>query len=290
MAQLDFVDSHIHLYDMKHPELFYGHWQPGVPHPFLGQQIQKLAERNYFAEDYIAETRTSNVTKAIHIQSAIGSKDPAKETEWLQQAADRTGFPHGIIAHADLRDPGVESVLERHCQYPNMRGIRDFSYGDYLVEPDFHRGFALLKKYNLIAGMNAQWQDMKKLRGLAETFPNTVIVIDHAGLPDERSGDYYENWKKGMAIAAKAANIYCKISGLGLGDNNWTVGSIRPYVLYCIETFGIGRCLFASNWPVDWLFSSFDTVINAYNAIISSLSEDEQIALFSGNAENIYRV
>ena len=63
------------------------------------------------------------------------------------------GVPHGIVAHADLRDPGVERVLERHCESPNMRGIRDFSYGDYLVEPDYHRGFALLEKYNLVSSM-----------------------------------------------------------------------------------------------------------------------------------------
>ena len=98
MSKPEFVDAHIHLYDMQHPELFYGHWQPGVPHPFLGSQIQKLAERNYLAEDYISETRDANVTKAIHVQAAIGTKDPVKETEWLQKAADRTGFPQGIVS------------------------------------------------------------------------------------------------------------------------------------------------------------------------------------------------
>ena len=105
-----------------------------------GSRYRRLAERNYLAEDYIAESRNANVTKAVHVQAAIGSPDPVAETEWLQAAADRTGFPHGIVAHADLRDPGVEGVLERHCRFPNMRGIRDFSYGDYLVEPDFPPG------------------------------------------------------------------------------------------------------------------------------------------------------
>ena len=67
MTKIDFVDSHVHFYDMQHPELFYAHWQPGKPHPTLGDQIQKLAERNYLAEDYIAETRNANVTKAVHV-------------------------------------------------------------------------------------------------------------------------------------------------------------------------------------------------------------------------------
>ena len=91
MDKLEFVDTHVHLYDMQHPELVYGHWQPGVPHPSLGWQIQKLANRNYVAEDYIAETRNANVTKAVHVQAAIGSPDPVTETEWLQEAAGAGG-------------------------------------------------------------------------------------------------------------------------------------------------------------------------------------------------------
>ena len=290
MEKLEFVDTHVHFYDMQHPELVYGHWQPGVPHETLGEQIQRLAERNYLAEDYIAETRNANVTKAVHVQAAIGSPDPVAETEWLQAAADRTGFPHGIVAHADLRDPGVEAVLERHCQLPNMRGIRDFSYGDYLIEPDFHRGFALLEKYNLVSSIAAGWQDMAKLRELADTYPNIMIVVDHTGLPAERTDEYFEQWKGGMAVAATCGNIRWKISGLGMSDQSWTVDSIRRWVLTSIETFGVGRCIFATNWPVDWLWSTYDNQVGAYTEIISDFSRDERVALFSKNAEKLYRI
>ena len=290
MEKLEFVDSHVHFYDMQHPELVYGHWQPGVPHESLGWQIQRLAERNYLAEDYIAETRNANVTKAVHVQAAIGSPDPVTETAWLQDGADRTGFPHGIVAHADLRDPGVEGVLERHCRFPHMRGIRDFSYGDYLVAPEFHRGFALLEKHNLVASIAAGLQDMEKLRELANRFPNIAIVVDHTGLPAERTDEYFAQWQGGMAVAATCANIRLKISGLGMADNNWTVDSIRRWVLTSIETFGVDRCFFATNWPVDWLWSTYDVLVNAYTEIISGFSRDEQIALFAKNAERLYRI
>ena len=219
MTKPEFVDAHVHFYDMGHPELFYAHWQPDVDHPVLGAQTRKLAERNWLAEDFIAVSRDSNVTKAVHVQAAIGSPDPVKETEWLQKAADRTGFPHAIVAYADLRDPGVEAVLERHCEFANMKGVRDFSYGDYLVEPDFQRGYALLERYDLVASIAAQWQDMEKLRNLAAVFPNTIIVIDHAGGPMERTQEYFNHWKQGMQTAAEAENIICKISGLGMGDH-----------------------------------------------------------------------
>ena len=290
MDKPEFVDAHVHFYDMGHPELFYAHWQPDVVHPVLGTQTRKLAERNWLSEDFIAVSLDSNVTKAVHVQAAIGSADPVKETEWLQAAADRTGFPHAIVAYADLRDPDVEAVLERHCEYPNMRGVRDFSYGDFLAEPDFHRGYALMEKYGLVASIAAQWQDMEKLRDLAATFPNIVIVIDHAGGPMERTQEYFDHWKQGMRTAAEAENIICKISGLGMGDHNWTVESIRPYVLHCIETFGVDRSLFATNWPVDSLWSGYDTIVSAYDEITRDFTEGERRALFSANTERLYRI
>ncbi len=290
MRKLEFVDAHVHFYDMHHPELFYGHWQPDADPPVIGKQMRKLGERNFLAEDFIEITRASNVTKAVHVQAAIGSKDPVKETEWLEEAAERTGFPHAIVAHADLRAPDVEAVLARHCEFPRMRGIRDFSYGDFLVSEDFHRGYALLEKYNLHASIAAQWQDIENLIALANKFPNTIIVIDHAGNPAERNEEYFEQWKRGMATAATAENIICKISGLGMGDHNWTVESIRPYVLSCIEAFGVPRSIFATNWPVDSLFSSYDTLIDAYAEIVSDFSDDEKRDLFARNTEALYRI
>ena len=290
MAKPEFVDAHVHFYDMDHPDLFYAHWQPDVVHPFLGTKTRRLAEQNFIAEDFIALTRPSNVVKAVHVQAAIGSLDPVKETEWLQEAADRTGFPHAIVAYADLRDPSVEAVLERHCEFPNMRGIRDFSYGDYLVEPEFHRGYALLEKYGLVSSIAAQWQDMEKIVVMARKFPAITIVVDHAGFPTERSEEYFVDWRRGMETAAQAENVICKISGLGMGDNAWTVDSIRPYVLHCIETFGVERSLFATNWPVDSLWSSYAAIVDAYDEITSDFTDDERAALFSGNTERLYRI
>ena len=63
--------------------------------------------------------------KSVHLQAAMA--DPVQETAWLQCLAEDPagrGFPHAIVAFADLADPGVEAVLERHCRYPNVRGIR----------------------------------------------------------------------------------------------------------------------------------------------------------------------
>jgi predicted TIM-barrel fold metal-dependent hydrolase len=93
-----------------------------------------------------------------------------------------------------------------------------------------------------------------------------------------------------MCALAKADNVVMKISGLGMMDPRWTVESLRPWVLGSIEVFGPDRVVFGTNWPVDRMFSSYPDLINAYAEIISGFTGDEQVAMFSGNAENLFRI
>lgn len=81
-----------------------------------------------------------------------------------------------------------------------------------------------------------------------------------------------------------------KISGLGMADHEWTVDSLRPWVMACIEAFGVERCVFGTNWPVDRMYSSYGDVLDAYAEIIADLSASEQQALFTENAKRIFRV
>jgi predicted TIM-barrel fold metal-dependent hydrolase len=131
---------------------------------------------------------------------------------------------------------------------------------------------------------------MGKARDVAKRFPGVAMVLEHAGFPRSRSDEYFRDWKSGLHDLAQAESVSCKISGLGMFDNQWTVDSLRPWVMACIEAFGVERSFFASNWPVDRLYSSYDPLIDAYFEIISDFSPSEQVALFSGNAERIYKI
>ena len=59
---------------------------------------------------------------------------------------------------------------------------------------------------------------------------------------------------------------------------------------HCIDAFGPERCIFASNWPVDKLFSTYDVLIDAYTEIVAGFSPDEKTAMLSGNAKELYRL
>jgi len=93
-----------------------------------------------------------------------------------------------------------------------------------------------------------------------------------------------------MKTFARAPNMVVKISGLGMRDRNWTVDSIRPWILETIDIFGVDRCMFGTNWPVDRLYGDFDTLLNAYRTVIADFSADEQARLFSRNAVRYYRI
>jgi predicted TIM-barrel fold metal-dependent hydrolase len=263
--------------------------EPDWVHPILGD-IDGLKVLRYMAPEFIAETRFQNVTKAIHVQAAIGIEDPVEETRWLQEQANATGFPHGIVAHCDLSSPDAEAVLERHLHYPNLRGIRDFGQGDYLIDTAWRRGYGLLARHGLVFCLDVIWENMGKARDLADAHPGVVLCIDHAGFPRARDSEYFASWRKGMETVAGAPNAVCKISGLGMCDNRWTVDSLRPWVLTCIEAFGVERSFFGTNWPVDRLYSSYGDVVDAYAEIVAELTPSEQKAVFSANASRIFRI
>ncbi len=289
MARLPFVDTHVHFSDMQNPNLRYVWLEPGWKHPILGD-IEGIQAQRYWADEFIAETRFANVKKSIHVQAALGIADPVEETKWLQAFADRLGHPHGIVAECHLAQPDAEEVIARHMQYANMRGIRDFGAGDYPRDPAWRAGYRHLRTHDLVACLDSSPETYGSIKDLAQAFPDIVISLDHAGFPRRRDAEYFAMWKRELANLAQAPNVVIKISGLGMCDPTWTVESWRPWVLYCIETFGIDRAFFGTNWPVDRLYSSYPDVLNAYAEIISDFSENDQVKLFSANAERIFRV
>jgi len=242
------------------------------------------------ADEFIAETRFANVTKMVHVQAALGSEDPVNETAWLQEMADKSGFPQGIVAECHLADDDYAEVLERHSQFANMRGVRDFGPGEYLIDPAWKRGYKELAKYGWVCCLDSDPEHYHQAADLAREVPGATMCIDHAGFPRKRDDAYFAHWKAELAKVAAAENAVIKISGLGMCDPNWTIESWRPWVSTCIELFGVERSFFGTNWPVDRLFSSYTDVIDAYAELISEYSESEQIALFSGNAERIFKI
>ena len=295
MAKLKFVDTYLQLKNTFNPNFHYGSLDPESTSPNLGKHLERLKGKRHGVDDYLKQAKGANVVAAVHVETAAGARDPAMETEWVQSEADRTGFPQGIVGLADLKAPDAEQTLERHLRFPNLRGIRHRSEDDFTLDPAFRRGYALLGQYRLageivVGGL----ERATNLRDLAGRFPDTPLAIDHGGLylnePVPNTPEFFQEWKRSVAILAQAENIFCKISGIAYFDHDWTVSTLRPWVLTCIESFGAKRCMFGLHWPNDPLFGGCRKLVDAYAEIISGFTAEEQKDLFSQNALELYRL
>ena len=289
MAHLPFIDTHVHFYDLENPKLRYDLLQPGAQHEII-EDIRAIKAQRYWADDWLAETRFSNVAKSIHVQCAGGIPDPVEETRWIQAFSDRLGHPHGIVAEVHLAELDAESVIERHLEFPNVRGVREYRDDDYLLDPAWQRGFSYLDKHGLVSCVHAKPETYANVKVLAAKHPNMTVCLDHAGFPRGRDPEYFGLWKREIVNLAEAPNVIVKVSGLDICDPRWTIDSVRPWVSTCIEAFGPERTIFASNWPFGRLFASYPDVVDTWAALISEYSDGEQAAMFSGNAERYFRL
>ncbi len=282
-----FTDTHVHFWDMREPALRYEWLEQDWIHPVLGDH-GAIKSLRYWPDDFVAETRFSNVGAAIHVQAAIGSPDPVEETAWLQRFSDRRGVPTGIVAYVDLADDAAGDTLDRHSRFSSLCGIRDLRYDDYLTDRRWQRGYAQLESRNLVLCDDPLLDAMDDVAALASLYEGITYCVDHAGWPRSRDAAYFQEWKTKMRNIAVQPNTVVKISGLGMSDPQWTLDSLRPWVLVCIEMWGTERAFFGSNWPVDRLFSSYTDLLNAYREIIKDFTLAEQTALLGTNATRIF--
>jgi predicted TIM-barrel fold metal-dependent hydrolase len=293
VAAIPFVDSHVHFHDLAHPPLRYAWLESDAElDPIVGDD-RAIRSQRYWAEDFCAESRFHNVSQVVHVQAAIGTPDPVSETSWLQEMADRVGAPHGIIGYVNLAGQNARADLERHRQFSNFRGVRDLRYDGYLTDASWRAGYRSLE--GLVCCDDPFLEQTHIARELAESAPRVTLCIDHAGFPGwsgphRRLPGNDKHWRKAMRDLARADSVVVKISGLGMSDHSWTVESIRPWVLECIEAFGVARSFFGTNWPLDRLYSSYGDVTDAYGEIIGDFTDAEQHALFHGNAQRIFRL
>lgn len=298
-AELALIDPHHHLWDLERNR--YPWLQERPLKPRLEGDIEPIA-KTYLIEDYLADVRNQNVVKSVHVECGWDSNDPVGETAWLQSVADQHGFPHGIVARAELNALDIEQILAGHAQYKNVRGIRHIvcwhrdpvrsyvSRPDLLTDRHWRHGFRFLQKFGFSFDLQLYPSQMTDGAELAKAHPETLIILDHAGMSVDRDEEGIRTWRRGMRGLAAAPNVAVKISGLGAVDWHWTIDSLRPFVLETIDVFGVDRCMFASNFPVDKLYSDFDTLYAAFFSITRECSVDEKRMLFHDNAARFYRL
>jgi predicted TIM-barrel fold metal-dependent hydrolase len=159
-----------------------------------------------------------------------------------------------------------------------------------MSDPRWRAGFRYLARHGLSFDLQTPWWHLGEAVALAGAFPGILIVLNHTGLPADRSPEGLRAWRVAMGRLAGAPNVAVKISGLGIPGQPWTPESNREVVLRTIDLFGIDRAMFASNFPVDRLVATFDAIYGGFKAIVEDFSLADQRQLFHDNAVRLYRL
>ncbi len=240
--------------------------------------------------------------------------------------ADGPELCKGIVGHADFRHgAAIRELLEAQIEAGEgrFRGIRQSAVWDpsglrtssripvkgLLMSDDFREGFGELGRLGLSFDSWNYFHQIPELADLASAFPETQIVLDHVGGvlgigPYEgRREELFDAWRENVQDLARRPNVAVKLGGLamhtvgfGLNERPEPPSSEElatlwaPYFEICLDAFGVDRCMFESNFPVDGTSCSYHVLWNAMKRLSSAMTEAEKTALFSGTAARIYRL
>lgn len=258
----------------------------------------------------------------------VGETEFVADIAAQSAAADSTkAIIAGIISHADLTlGDTLGEVLEAHevAGKGLFRGIRHagahhphpeeaFIPGRYppglFLDEAFQAGVQLLGQRGYTYESWHYHFQLCDFYALAKAAPETTIILDHFGIPlgtksyrNQREA-IFQQWQADIATLAECPNVYAKLGGLAMPDNGFgwheadkpatsdeLVAAQQRYYLYTIKCFGVNRCLFESNFPVDKLSISYAVLWNAFKKMVADFSEDEKHALFYGTAAKVYRL
>ena len=294
-----FIDAHQHFWDLERNP--YPWLQDKEPIPFRYGDYSAL-KRNYLPADLARDTAGFAPVKTVHIEAEWDRASPVEETKWLTALSAETRRPTACVAHATLDRADVEEVLAAQANYPLVRGIRHKPVTSAsraearrglqgsMDDERWRKGFALLERHRFSFDLQAPWWNLEQAADLARDFPAIHIILNHTGLPADRSAEGLAGWRRAMERVARWPNAAVKISGLGQRDRPWTQEANVPIIRNTIEIFGADRCMFASNFPVDSLAASYKTLLEGFTAAIADHTPAQRQMLLHDNAQRIYRL
>jgi L-fuconolactonase len=279
------VDAHVHLWDPARTD-----WYPYLAHPQAdGAGDASKMFRRFDVETYRAETAQWNVEKFVNVAAATG-RHSIEETIELDRNADAGGGPEAIIGGLPPTDTVAEAIelLDRQMTASRFRGVRPMGahQGPLPAAEVLHA----LKDRNLLFELMAHTDQLQvAAEGLAG-MDELIVVVEHTGWPRSGSDEEYALWRTGIdALAGLGDNIVCKLSGLAMPFGSMRVDAFAPWLEYAIEGFGVDRCMFASNFPVDAMYGTFDDLYTTFSTVTAGLDGASRDQLFAANAERVYR-
>ena len=277
------VDAHIHLWDLDN--LSYP-WLEAVP------EIKK----NYLMADYYKAAKNQDVEAMIFVQAECSSEQFLNELAWVQAIADKDERLKGIVPWAPLHlGVEVEGILENFQKDSRIKGVRQIIQLEqetgFCLSQGFIDGIRLLGEYGLHFELTIDVHQFPDVLKLVEQCPGTQFILDHIGNPNIAKKQM-NLWGEYLKIFADSGNHYCKFSNFVCNANlvNWTTEDLKPFSEVVIDSFGVDRLIWASDWPHALRASSWNRWFETSLELTSEFSAKEQDQFFKENAIKFYRI
>ena len=313
LPELPLVDAHHHLWDRG-------------GHTYLPAQLRKDAQDHNVQASVYVECLSGYRDHGPEHLRCVGETEYLMGMLSQTSAGTTTDVGAGIVGRADLAlGAAVDAVLDAHVQAAGTRfkGIRYVSawdadpaiHGAYpthagmLTEPIVQTGARRLGARGMTLDLWCYFHQLDNVAVLARACPEVSIVLDHFGGPigagpyAGHRAEVFQRWRQGMQALSAFPNVCVKLGGLAMAvagfgwrERAEPPSSIelaqawQPYVDTCLESFGAGRCMFESNFPVDRTGCSYGVMWNAFKRLAQALSETERGTLCAGTARQVYRL
>lgn len=300
MDDIPIIDAHHHFWDLSLGRQAWLCRPPWIPFRYGDYARMR---RNFMLEDFKALWGRHNVVATVTMEAEWDEAHLVEETRWTAALnAKSPRYPAGHVARTFLHEPGAEAELARHAAFPFVKAIRhkptaapspdriEKGAKAGMGDPAWRRGYAALHANGLHFELQAPWWHADELLDLVAAFPQTPVVINHCFLPADCSPEALAGWRAAIRRAASVPQVSMKISGFGIKDVGWPYEAQRPIIRDLIDAFGADRCMFASNFPVDGLTGSFETIYSGFKAATADLTRADRVKLFHDNAARIYRL
>lgn len=203
---------------------------------------------------------------------------------------------------------GVRHSVSRDPHFPDGIVLRPAAAG-LLADSRYRAGLARLRAHGLSYDAMLYHRQIPELTAAARALPDLPIVLDHLGCVigvgpyRGREAETFKAWRNDLEELANCPNVCIKLGGFGMiiCGPTWheraqppssaeLAEAWRPWVETAIELFGVNRCMFESNFPVDKAMFSYPVLWNAFKRLTASASADEKAALFHRTAARVYQI
>ena len=318
---LPICDPHHHLWDFR---------RGGVaPRYLLDDFLEDLASGHNIVSTVFVECGTMFRTDGPDALRPVGETEFAAGVAAMSESGQYgpTRIAAGIVGTAWLElDDAVAEVLDRQIAAAGgrFRGIRQGAAWDaspdvpnHRTEPApdmyldarFRAGFRHLAPRGLSFEGWCYHPQIPALTDLARAFPDTTIVLDHFGGPlgigpyAGRADEVFDEWRHSVGALAECPNVVAKLGGIAMEVNGFgwherdappsseaLMEATRRYYEHTIERFGVERCMFESNFPVEKVSCSYNVLWNSFKRLTAGWSADERALLFHDTAARVYRL